>query len=104
MELDRVPDQVLDKLANLGRIGLDHGQRIVSDRRVALVERYLQVRHGQMESGLTVGGGELRTARADAGVFEQVLDQGAHPQGAVQGVAYKLVRIGIELSLVSLRE
>ena len=43
VELERVGDQVLQQLADLGRVGLDRGQRADLDAAAAGLDRHLQV-------------------------------------------------------------
>ena len=53
-ELQRVADQVLEELAELGGIGRESGQPVVRDHRAGFRNRHLQIAQAALEDRLAV--------------------------------------------------
>jgi hypothetical protein len=56
-ELDRVSDQVLEQLSELGAVGHHHRERVVGEKGSILFNGYLQIIDGLSEDRFGVGGG-----------------------------------------------
>src|SRR5947207_11340852 len=100
-ELDRVGDQVLQQLADLGRVALHGAERAMGDRRPALEDRaFVRAQHA-FEDRVGIDRHALDLDAADARVPQQVVDQELHPLRAVDGGVDELVRGLVELASVA---
>ena len=103
-ELDRVGDQVLEELAELGGVSGYFRQWIVADLGVALVDRRAEVGQDVAEHAARCRPAEIDATAADARVGQQVVDQCLHPPRAVDRVADVAVGALVELATVAARE
>lgn len=100
-ELHRVADQVLPEHAHLGGIGDQGRQRIVRDRCARLLDAEAQGGQGPFHDRFEVDLLGIVVDAAHPGEVEEVVDQGLHPVGAVDGYGDVLVRLGVELPSVA---
>ena len=82
-EFQRIGQQVLQQLAHLGRVGLDHRQRIHLDRGLRLGDARLQVVHDGAQGARKVDGADRHGACGHAGIGQQVVDQRLHAMSRV---------------------
>ena len=79
-ELQRVADQVLEELDELGRVGEHRGQVIMGHHRPLLLDGPAEIGHRLIKR--RPGPHLLEASRlgGDAGIAEQAVDQGLHPR------------------------
>jgi hypothetical protein len=97
VKFDGVRDQVLKDERELGRSAITTGKL---SRRVALEDRGLQIREGMFHNRAAVGGPGFNLRSADAGKFQQVLNQSLHAQRAIDRVSDVFVGLFVELGAV----
>ena len=86
LELDPVPDEVLEDLSQLDLVGHHRGQLVVGDLGVLLLDGHLKGFKGDLEDVVAVGGFKPLAVRLDAGIGQQCVDEFPHPLGPVGGV------------------
>src|SRR2546421_2586470 len=103
-ELECVRDEVQEQMLELAGVGGDRRQSVTGDGRARLIDRELEVRERAVEHRVHISRREPRAAGANPRERQQILDQALHPERAVERVADELVRVGVELPLVTLAE
>ncbi len=99
-ELDGIGDQVLEQLRHLPRIPHDGRQGVASDVRATFGNRQAHRAHRHFRRCRTVNWLEWFRLGPHARIGQQILNQGFHPLGTLNGEPDEFMRIGIELFCV----
>src|SRR5699024_10858830 len=99
-ELHGVADEVEEHLGEQGAVTLDGGQRVVGDHCLDLFQASGQAAERIPQSHVEVDGGEI-LGPADPGKGQQVVDEGLHTLGALDGEVDVGVGTFVELPLVT---
>ena len=100
-EFDGVADEVLEELADLGRVRDDFREWIVGHQGPLRMERPGEILQRDLQNGGRVDHLEWPGVGTDAGIFQEIHDKPLHAFHALQGEADVTVRLGIKVSLAS---
>src|SRR6185437_12306579 len=95
-ELDRVADQVLKDLAQLGWVAQQHRQRPDLNLRPRLIDRNAQIGAHLPQYGFAVHRLQSAGVRFDPRVLQQIVDQFLHTGRAVYRVTDELIGVAVE--------
>jgi hypothetical protein len=95
-KLEGVGQQVLKKVGQLGGVRPSSGKRPAQHAAAAFPNRRLPVGDGRVQGRVGVHRAERLRPAADAGVSQQVMHQGLHPPGGIDGVREELVSLLVE--------
>ena len=103
-KLDAIRDEVLKKLVQLSGVAQHSGQLFVLDRRTHVFDRPAKIADHPIGEASGVHRLDLERPRTNSRIREQVVDKLLHPARAVNRKANELIRVLVQLALVTPRE
>lgn len=97
----RIPDQILEYLEELRRISHHCGQRVPVNDGISFLDSDFQIRNSHSHTFPCINGDEIGIPSAGSRIGQQIVYQGLHAFGSIDGKGDELVRIPINFPLVA---